>query len=121
MKRVIVVWLILTSVTYAVPTFTQKPIVKKQGVGANISFAVSENTDVAVYVLDKNGKTVRHLAAGVLGPKAPAPLKPNSLSQVLTWDGKDNQGHDVSSGVYFCQLVADSGAWSKAKRMVLLR
>jgi hypothetical protein len=40
-------------------------------------------------------KIVRHLASGVLGPKAPPPLQPNSKSQVLTWDGKDDQGHYV--------------------------
>ena len=37
-------------------------------------------------------RIVRHLASGVLGPKAPAPFQKDSLRQVLVWDGKDDRG-----------------------------
>jgi DNA-binding beta-propeller fold protein YncE len=75
--------------------FASKPTVSKQGSGAKISFEVSAKTDVEVAILDANGKVVRHLVAGVLGEKPPAPLKPG-LKQELLWDGKDDAGKPVS-------------------------
>ncbi len=84
---------------HAAPAFTEKPVVVRKGGGAEISFAVSEQTDVAVYILNKDGKVVRHLVAGVLGKNPPAPLKPG-LEQSIEWDGKDD----------YRQAVADPSA-----------
>ncbi|MFQ6093387.1 MAG: FlgD immunoglobulin-like domain containing protein [bacterium] len=39
----------------------------------------------------------------------------------VTWDGRDDGGREVASGVYFYQLTVDGGQWSETKRMVLLR
>lgn len=74
--------------------FVQEPKVSRKGDGTEISFTVSKASDVAVSIL-KEGKVVRHLAAGVLGKNAPAPLKPG-LSQSLMWDGKDDAGKPVA-------------------------
>ena len=73
--------------------FTSRPAAKQDGKSVTIQFAISEPTDVAVYVLDAQGKVVRHLAAGVLGGKnpPPEPLKPG-LTQSIGWDGKDDSG-----------------------------
>jgi hypothetical protein len=38
---------------------------------------------------------------------------------VITWDGKDNAGNDVSSGVYFCKLSADT--FTATNKMVLMK
>ncbi len=75
-------------------SFASKPQVKKKGGGFEISFAVGSRTDVAVEII-RNGKVVRHLAAGVLGQKPPAPLRPG-LKQTLTWDGRDDAGRPVA-------------------------
>jgi NHL repeat-containing protein len=82
-----------------VAAFTQAPSAKRIGDKTVISFAVSIETDVAVYVLDAKGQVVRHLVAGMLGKNAPEPLKPNSLKQNIIWDGKDDNGQPVVGAV----------------------
>jgi NHL repeat-containing protein len=80
------------------PGFKVKPsVTPTSGGAAKISFEVAEPTDVEVAVLDAKGAVVRHLAAGVLGPKAPAPFKKGSLSQTVVWDGKDDLGKPVAA------------------------
>jgi hypothetical protein len=81
-------------------TFTAKPAVAKAGDGFKISFAVSAPTDAEVAILDGKGAVVRHLAAGLLGPNAPEPLRKDSLAQEIVWDGRDDRGFQVS-GVRF--------------------
>jgi len=80
------------------PTFTSKPTAKRDGDKTIISFAVSRETDVTVYIENAKGEVVRHLVAGVLGKNPPAPLKPDSLEQVVEWDGKDDDGKAVEGG-----------------------
>ncbi|MCG3180157.1 MAG: hypothetical protein BIFFINMI_02514 [Phycisphaerae bacterium] len=75
--------------------FASPPVAERNGDRTLIRFAASEPTDVEVAILDKAGSIVRHVAAGVLGPNAPAPLKPDSLDQSLAWDGADDIGAPV--------------------------
>ncbi len=81
------------------PSFAQKPSAKKVGNVVRIGFSASASTDAAVAIIDAKGKVVRHLAAGMLGAKAPAPLKPG-LSQSLAWDGKDDRGKPARGGPF---------------------
>ncbi|MCG3181145.1 MAG: hypothetical protein BIFFINMI_03519 [Phycisphaerae bacterium] len=60
-----------------------------------ITFASKGWCDATVTVEDAGGKVVRRLASGVLGPNAPQPFQPNSLSQKLVWDGKDDRGQVI--------------------------
>ncbi|MCX7591321.1 MAG: hypothetical protein N2255_06800, partial [Kiritimatiellae bacterium] len=83
------------SPTVLQPSFAKKPVAVLQGDSVRIEFAVDRATDVAVFVENREGEIVRHLAAGCLGSNAPAPLKPNSLVQSLIWDGKDDDGNTV--------------------------
>jgi hypothetical protein len=69
--------------------FTEKPAVTVDGDTVTISFAVKDYCDVTVAIENAEGRIVRHLASGVLGPNAPKPFQRNSLSQTLVWDGKD--------------------------------
>jgi len=77
------------------PRFVRLPAAQRTPDGVRVTFTVNRATDVAVYVVDAKRKVVRHLAAGVLGEKAPPPLKPKSLAQVVLWDGRDNRGRPV--------------------------
>ena len=79
--------------------FTSKPSAKKEKNGVAISFGVSKATDVEIAILDAQGKIIRHLAAGLLGPNAPHPFKKNSLSQSIIWDRKDDDGRPVKGAL----------------------
>src|SRR6185369_18032005 len=84
----------------APPAFTKKPTAVKAGDMVKIEFTVDRETDVAVHVEDADGKTVRHLAGGVLGKNPPEPLKPNALAQSLEWDGKADYGKPAAGGPF---------------------
>ncbi|MGQ9662514.1 MAG: hypothetical protein ACUVWX_09290 [Kiritimatiellia bacterium] len=75
--------------------FSQKPQVTREGDRVTISFETKGFCDVTVAIEDPNGKIVRHLASGVLGPNAPPPFAKNSKAQTLVWDGKDDAGRYV--------------------------
>ncbi|MHC4913915.1 MAG: hypothetical protein ACYTGB_00370 [Planctomycetota bacterium] len=75
--------------------FAEKPSAVREGSKVRISFAARRATDCAVWIVDAKGRPVRHLAAGVLGKDAPAPLKKSSLRQELVWDGRDDRGKAV--------------------------
>jgi hypothetical protein len=79
--------------------FTKKPSARRAGDAVSVSFAVSHDKDVVVSVVDDKGDVVRHLAAGLLGKNAPAPLAKNSLRQSITWDGNDDLGRRVQGPV----------------------
>lgn len=82
------------------PTFAVKPSIARAGNQVKVSFTAATATDVEVAVLDTTGKVVRHLAAGVLGDNAPAPLQKGALQQTLTWDGKDDLGQPAKGGPF---------------------
>jgi hypothetical protein len=75
--------------------FAVPPSATKTDRGARIDFAVKAPIDVEVSILDVDGKVVRHLAAGLLGPNAPSPLQKDALAQSLLWDGRDDAGRMV--------------------------
>jgi len=80
--------------------FARPPQAVKAGGKVKITFAASGATDVEVAVLDAKGKVVRHLAAGLLGERAPAPLKAATLAQELEWDLRDDAGLPAGGGPF---------------------
>ena len=75
----------------AVFEFAEKPVVTRAGDTITIAFETKGFCDVTVAIENAQGKITRHLACGVLGPKAPEPFQKNSKRQTLIWDGKDDQ------------------------------
>jgi hypothetical protein len=80
----------------------QKPTITRRGDLVEITFETKGFCDVTV-AIEESGthnpppttyhpRIVRHLASGVLGPKAPAPFLKDSKRQTLLWDGKDDAG-----------------------------
>jgi len=60
-------------------------------------------------VFDVRGRLVRRLAHE----------RPSTGQVVVAWDGRDDDGREVSSGMYFYRLVA--GATTITRRMTLLK
>ena len=38
---------------------------------------------------------------------------------IIKWDGKDNQGRDLSTGVYFCKLKSKN--YQKSMKLLLVK
>jgi subtilisin family serine protease len=74
-----------------------------------IRLDVPRSGPVLLEIFDVNGRRLRTLVDGVLspGPKA------------LAWDGTDDGGRPVGSGVYFCRMHA--GQFQATRKMTLLR
>lgn len=71
--------------------FLQKPQVTFEGSAYIISFETKSFCDVTIAIENSEGKILRHLVSGVLGPKAPSPFQKSSKLQKIIWDGKDDQ------------------------------
>ncbi len=75
----------------------------------DISFALPVRSDVKLAVFDLLGRQVKQLSAGSL----------DAGYHTVTWDGKDNSGSSVSSGVYFYTIKA--GEFEMTRKMVMLK
>jgi len=67
----------------------------------NIKFALPERQKVTLRIYDVNGHLIKVLLDTVM------PAGYNSV----TWDGKDEHGNTVTSGIYFCQADEKDGAF----------
>ncbi|MHC4917502.1 MAG: hypothetical protein ACYTGB_18655, partial [Planctomycetota bacterium] len=56
-------------------SFTAAPRAVAEGEKVRITFALSEQSDVVVGIVNEKGTVVRHLAGGMLGKSAPRPLQ----------------------------------------------
>ncbi len=77
--------------------------------GTAIPYSLEEAGQVEVSIFSLVGQRLRSLTAG---------MKPAGAAQ-LWWDGRDEHGQQVASGVYLYRL--SSGSASASRRMVLLR
>ena len=74
-----------------------------------ISFSLPEKCQVNISVFDLLGRHVKTLVATEM---------PGGAHEVI-WNGSDDAGHDVASGVYLYKL--NTGGQSQVRRMTLLR
>jgi hypothetical protein len=79
------------------------------GTTTDVSFQVTHPTRVQLRVYNAAGQLIRNLH------DAHAPAGVHTTS----WDGTDNAGREVASGVYFCNLVADGA--TQSRKMLVIR
>jgi hypothetical protein len=66
--------------------------------GTALAFDLVRSGDVQIQVHDAAGRVVRTLIRGSLLDAGP---------HTVAWDGRDDEGRDVASGIYFCSVRAD--------------
>ena len=79
-----------------------------------LPFRLAEDADVTLTIYDVGGRMVRtldigHSKAGIY----------ESRDKAIYWDGRNDLGENVASGVYFYHLRA--GGYSATRRMVILK
>ena len=79
-----------------------------------IPYQLAESAEVALTIYDANGEMVRYLA---LGHQAAGMYR--SRSRAVYWDGRNQVGESVASGLYFYTLTA--GEFSATRRMLILK
>lgn len=76
----------------------------KEGL-THIRFALKTPGDATVVVRDAAGGVVRRLGSAALGGQAPAPFQSDTLTQLVTWDGRDDSGRPVAAGDYRVEVA----------------
>jgi hypothetical protein len=79
------------------------------GPSTSIRFELARAADVRLVIYDISGRVVRTLVDGAA----------EAGSSSVTWNGRDDRGREVPSGLYFYRLVA--GASVETRPMTLLR
>ncbi len=79
-----------------------------------IPYQLAEGADVTIFIHDTGGRLVRQISLG---------FKPAGYyltrSDAVHWDGQNENGEQVSSGVYFLRFVA--GEFSASRRVVIMK
>ena len=79
-----------------------------------IPYQLSESAEVTLTIYDMNGQLVRRLAVG-----HQAAGMYQSRSRAVYWDGRNQLGESVASGLYFYTLTA--GEFSATRKMLILK
>ena len=79
-----------------------------------IPYRLAEDADVKLTIYDANGRVVRSLN---VGHRVAAVYE--SRSKAIYWDGRNEIGEGVASGVYFYHLLA--GSYSQTRKMLILK
>ena len=79
-----------------------------------IPYRLAEDADVKLTIYGSNGRVVRSLD---VGHRVAAVYE--NRSKAIYWDGRNEHGEQVSSGVYFYYLLA--GSYSQTRKMLILK
>ena len=79
-----------------------------------IPYQLAESAEVALTIYDMNGRLIRRLAVGYQAAGIY-----QSRSRAAYWDGRNQLGESVASGLYFYTLTA--GEFSATRRMLILK
>ncbi len=96
-----------TNLLFATVLYSPRPNPVKGN--AKISFALARKGMVSINIYDATGRLTRSLVN-----------EPYEIgSYTLTWDGKDDQGVEVMSGIYFYSIKTND--YNATKKLVLMR
>lgn len=76
---------------------------------STMSFSTPHSADVDLKIIDVRGRLVKHITTG----------RYDSGVHQFLWNGKDEQGRSLASGVYFCRLK--TGGKVQQQRVTLVR
>jgi len=76
-----------------------------------IRYDLPEASEIKLTVYNVSDQEIKTLATG----------KVDAGSHSIVWDGQDNAGNAVPSGVYFYKLSVESQQWQRMKKMVLIK
>jgi hypothetical protein len=76
---------------------------------AVLSLTLPEASEVRATVYDVRGRAVAEIASGRLP----------SGTHAIVWDGRDAEGRNVASGIYFVRV--EVGSWTDSRKLVRLR
>ena len=79
-----------------------------------IPYQLAESAETTLTIYDMNGQLVRRLA---VGHQAAGMYR--SRSRAIYWDGRNQLGESVASGLYFYSLTADN--FTATRRMLILK
>jgi hypothetical protein len=79
-----------------------------------IPYQLSEPSNVKLDIYDVNGKLIRSIG---IGHKEAGIYK--TKEKAIYWDGRNNEGEEVSSGIYFYQIQA--GSFTSTKKAMILK
>lgn len=74
-----------------------------------IRYILPRVENMKVEILDNNGRLIKTIFSG----------KPESYTGWLTWDKKDNNKKEISSGIYYCRLTV--GDFSCSQKLVIIK
>ena len=75
-----------------------------------IRYQLPHDAQVSMMICDLSGRTVKHLVQGTFT---------HAGSYDAVWDGTNDRGASVPSGIYLCQLIA--GEYTEARKVTLLK
>jgi PKD repeat protein len=76
-----------------------------------ISFDLPKPGSVKLTIYNINGQLVRTLVYNRVAEGV----------HLVTWDGRDNRGQAVSTGIYFYRINFENGAWQRSEKMILMK
>ena len=79
-----------------------------------IPYQLSEDSSVSVTIYDTTGQLIRNLSLGFQSAGFY-----NSRARAAYWDGRNNVGERVASGIYFYQLTTPS--FEQTRRLVIVK
>lgn len=80
--------------------------------GTNISFSLAEKANVSMRVYNTKGQLVNTLISNTEYDKG--------VDHTIYWNGRNNNGKEVSSGIYLYIMETDTD-YSEAKKMILMK